>query len=58
LRAGRLGALELEAWGGAPPRRSLVLVHRPDAVLGPVAQWAQRRLGDLCRNDVGDPLRE
>jgi DNA-binding transcriptional LysR family regulator len=58
VRAGRLVALELEAWGGAPLRRSLVLVHRPDAVLGPVAQWAQRRLGDLCRNDVGDPIED
>jgi DNA-binding transcriptional LysR family regulator len=55
VRAGRLIALQLEAWGGASLRRSLVLVHRADAVLGPVARWAQRRLGDLCRNDVNEP---
>jgi DNA-binding transcriptional LysR family regulator len=52
LRAGRLVALELEAWGGLTLRRSLLLVWRPDARLGPVAKWAQSRLGDLCRNDI------
>ena len=55
LRAGRLVALELEAWGGAPLRRALVLVQRPDAVLGPVAKWAQARLGDLCRAGIKGP---
>jgi DNA-binding transcriptional LysR family regulator len=56
LRAGRLRALELEVWGGLSLRRSLLLVWRRDARLGPVAKWAQSRLGDLCRND-GDPDR-
>jgi DNA-binding transcriptional LysR family regulator len=56
VRAGRLVALQLEAWGGASLSRSLLLVHRADAVLGPVAQWAQRRLGDLCRNDLSGAL--
>jgi DNA-binding transcriptional LysR family regulator len=55
LRAGRLVALELEPWGRAPLRRELVLVRRPDAVLGPVAQWAQARLGDLCRHGTQAP---
>jgi DNA-binding transcriptional LysR family regulator len=54
LRAGKLVALELEAWGGSAIRRSLVLVRRRDVVPGPVAKWAQARLGDLCRRDV-DP---
>jgi DNA-binding transcriptional LysR family regulator len=52
LRAGKLVALELEAWGEGALRRSLVMVRRRDAVLGPVAKWAQKRLGDLCRRDV------
>ena len=52
LRAGRLVALALEAWGSAAIRRSLVLVRRRDAVMGPVARWAQARLGELCRRDV------
>jgi DNA-binding transcriptional LysR family regulator len=55
LRVGRLRVLRLEAWGGTPLRRALVLVRRPDAVLGPVARWAQSRLADLCRNDVAAP---
>lgn len=52
LRAGRLVALELEAWGSAALRRSLVLVRRRDVVMGPVAKWAQGRLGELCRRNV------
>jgi DNA-binding transcriptional LysR family regulator len=52
LRAGRLVALDLEAWGRAAIRRSLVLVRRRDVVMGPVARWAQGRLGELCRSDV------
>jgi DNA-binding transcriptional LysR family regulator len=52
LRAGRLVALELEAWGLAALRRSLVLVRRPDVVMGPIARWAQGRLGELCRRQV------
>src|SRR5207247_2175304 len=36
LGAGRLVTLELEAWGRAPLRRSLVLVRRRDTVMGPV----------------------
>jgi DNA-binding transcriptional LysR family regulator len=52
LQAGRLVTLDLEAWGGASLRRALVLVWRPDAVMGPVAQWAQSRLSDLCRSGI------
>jgi DNA-binding transcriptional LysR family regulator len=52
LRAGRLVELRLAVWGGAAVRRSLVLVRRPETVLGPVARWAQERLGELCRLDV------
>ena len=52
LRAGRLAALELEAWGSTALRRSLVLVRRRDVVMGPVARWAQARLGELCRRNV------
>lgn len=55
LRTGRLVELELDAWGGAAPRRSLFLVWRPGAVVGPVAQWAQRRLVELCRDAVDTP---
>jgi DNA-binding transcriptional LysR family regulator len=52
LRAGRLVELSLEAWGKSALRRSLVLVRRRDVVMGPVAKWAQGRLGDLCRRNV------
>jgi DNA-binding transcriptional LysR family regulator len=52
LRVGRLVALQLEAWGPEALRRSLVLVARRDAVMGPVARWAQARLGELCRSHV------
>jgi DNA-binding transcriptional LysR family regulator len=52
LRAGRLVALRLEAWGSVEVRRSLVLVRRRDVVMGPVAKWAQTRLGELCRRNV------
>jgi DNA-binding transcriptional LysR family regulator len=54
LRAGRLVELTLEAWGTGPLRRSLVLVWRRGAVLGPVARWAQERLSTLCLRVV-DP---
>jgi DNA-binding transcriptional LysR family regulator len=49
LDAGRLVKLRLDAWSGDGPRRALVLVWRPNAVLGPVARWAQERLSHLCR---------
>lgn len=52
LRDGRLIALHLAAWGGEPIRRSLVLVRRQDGVMGPIAKWAQERLGQLCRSAV------
>jgi DNA-binding transcriptional LysR family regulator len=52
LRAGRLVALQLEAWGAVEVRRSLMLVRRRDVVMGPVAKWAQGRLGELCRRNV------
>ncbi len=52
LRTGRLVALNLEAWGPAALRRSLMLVRRRDGVMGPVARWAQGRLVELCRRDV------
>jgi DNA-binding transcriptional LysR family regulator len=55
LAAGRLVSLPLRAWGGRPLRRSLLIVQRPDAVLGPVAQWAEARMGELCRNDTEQP---
>jgi DNA-binding transcriptional LysR family regulator len=52
LRAGKLVALHLEAWGAPMIRRSLVLVRRRDVAMGPVAKWAQGRLGELCRRTV------
>ena len=52
LRAGTLVELRLDAWGSAPPRRSLVLVWRGDAVVGPVARWAQGRIAQLCLEEV------
>lgn len=52
LTAGRLVELDVEAWGGKPPRRSLVLVWRPGSVMGPVAKWAQEHLSQLCRKAV------
>jgi DNA-binding transcriptional LysR family regulator len=52
LRMGRLVAIELEAWGPAPLRRSLALVWRRDVVLGPVGRWAQGRLSKLCRRGL------
>jgi DNA-binding transcriptional LysR family regulator len=54
LRTGRLQELRLDAWGDVPPRRSLVLVWRPHAVMGPVARWAQDHLAHLCRRAI-DP---
>jgi DNA-binding transcriptional LysR family regulator len=48
LRAGKLVELQLEAWGSVAPRRSLVLVWRPGAAMGPVARWAEQRLSQLC----------
>jgi DNA-binding transcriptional LysR family regulator len=53
LEAGRLVALELTAWGRQALRRSFLLVWRRDVVMGPVAKWAQSRLGELCRRGVG-----
>ncbi|WP_394828135.1 LysR family transcriptional regulator [Pendulispora albinea] len=52
LRAGRLVELLLDAWGSSPLRRSLVLVWRRGAVLGPVARWAQQRLSELCLREI------
>ena len=52
LRSGRLVELRLDAWGSVAPRRSLVLVWRRQAVMGPVAEWAQRRLSELCKKVV------
>jgi DNA-binding transcriptional LysR family regulator len=52
LRDGRLVELRLEAWGSAAPRRSLVLVWRPRAAMGPVARWAQEHLTRLCQEAV------
>ncbi len=52
LAAGRLVELSLEAWGNVAPRRALVLVWRPGAVMGPVAKWAQAHLTKLCREAV------
>jgi DNA-binding transcriptional LysR family regulator len=56
LQAGRLVQLELDAWIDGPPRRSLMLVWRPEVVLGPVAKWAQKRLAQLCRAAVDAPI--
>ena len=52
LRARRLVELRLDAWGNKPPRRSLVLIWRRHAVMGPVATWAQEHLSTLCRRAV------
>ena len=52
LRTGRLVELRLDAWGSVAPRRSLVLVWRRQAVMGPVAEWAQQRLSELCKKVV------
>jgi len=52
LQAGRLVELRLEVWGSVAPRRSLVLVWRGDAVVGPVARWAQERITQLCQKAV------
>jgi DNA-binding transcriptional LysR family regulator len=52
LGAGSLVELSLEPWGGVAPRRALVLVWRPAAVVGKVAKWAQSRLSELCQQAV------
>jgi DNA-binding transcriptional LysR family regulator len=52
LRAGRLVELRIDAWGSVAPRRTLVLVWRREAVMGPVARWAQERLSRLCRDAI------
>lgn len=55
LRAGRLVELRLEVWGSGAPRRSLVLVWRRGAAVGPVAGWAQARLAQLCSQAIESP---
>jgi DNA-binding transcriptional LysR family regulator len=55
LRAGRLTALRLEAWGDKPPQRSLVLAWRRGAAIGPVARWTEERLTRLCLDAVEAP---
>ncbi|HWZ93534.1 MAG TPA: LysR family transcriptional regulator [Polyangiaceae bacterium] len=55
LQAGSLIELELDAWPKGAPRRSLLLVWRPGALLGPVAKWAEKRLTELCRAAVEPP---
>lgn len=55
LTAGRLVELHLEAWGNVAPRRSLMLVWRRQAIMGPVARWAQDHLTQLCRQFVQTP---
>jgi DNA-binding transcriptional LysR family regulator len=52
LAAGRLVELRLDAWGKVAPRRSLVLVWRRGAVMGPVARAAQERLEQLCLHAI------
>jgi DNA-binding transcriptional LysR family regulator len=52
LAAGRLVELRLDAWGKVSPRRSLVLVWRRGAVMGPVARAAQERLEQLCLHAI------
>jgi DNA-binding transcriptional LysR family regulator len=58
LRAGRLVELRLEAWGDQAPRRSLVLVWRRRAVMGPVARWAQEHLAHLCQRAIAPHQRK
>jgi DNA-binding transcriptional LysR family regulator len=55
LQAGHLVELQLDAWPQGPPRRSLMLIWRPGAVLGPVAKWAEKRLTELCRAAIEAP---
>lgn len=52
LRLGHLVELSLMAWGNDLPARSLVLVRRMRAPIGPVAKWAEERLTSLCREAV------
>jgi DNA-binding transcriptional LysR family regulator len=52
LQAKKLIELRLDVWGSVAPRRSLLLVWRHGAVMGPVARWAQERLAHLCRKAV------
>ena len=52
LDRGRLVALRLDAWGDALPQRSLMLVRRRGTSTGPVAQWVEARISELCRGVV------
>lgn len=52
LEAGRLVSLKLDAFGGEPMKRSLMLVWKRGAVMGPVARWAEARLSDLCQKAI------
>jgi DNA-binding transcriptional LysR family regulator len=56
IAGGRLVELRLATWGTEVPRRSLLLVRRKGAALGPVAQWVETRITALCRAaiDRGD----
>lgn len=56
LQSGDLVELRLDAWAEGAPRRSLVLIWRSGAVLGPVAKWAEKRLTELCQAAV-EPAR-
>ena len=58
LRARTLVALPLAPWGGEPLQRSLLLVWRRGVVMGPVARWAQDRLGQLCQKAVAGKARK
>lgn len=55
LQTKRLVELPLVAWAGTEPRRSLALVQRRDRVLGPLAQWAAKRLAALCKAEIDRP---
>ena len=53
LKKKRLVELTLATWGGNPPRYALSVVRRRGARIGPVAQWAELRLGALCLGEIG-----
>jgi DNA-binding transcriptional LysR family regulator len=52
LRKGRLVELAIPALSGPTMQRSLLLVTKRGAVMGPVARWAQKRLSELCLRTV------
>jgi DNA-binding transcriptional LysR family regulator len=57
LRAGRLVAIRVEAWGKDEHRLYLSAVYRGDVTFGPAHRWLLSHLEHLCLRDADPPRR-